>query len=98
MSSERKDVQVNLSMASLMPVAGFKSSAWSAEMAKKLGCDGIEILPGVWTVREFNKKGYLPIKSGFIGSAHDSWERDRTAEKEYNLKANTNIDAKSMTI
>jgi hypothetical protein len=98
MSSERKDTPVILSMSSLWPAAALRSSDWSAEIASKIGCDGLEILPGYSVVREFERKGQLKATENLISSFHDSWRRDRRAEIEHNLLADTNLNPKRKLI
>jgi len=90
MSSPGKEVEVNLSTASLFPWFSLKSTEWSANMAKKYGYEGLEILPGYSACWEYYSIGELSVSKGVVTSLHDSWKRDRRAEVEYSLSADTN--------
>lgn len=92
MSSIKKEVEINLSMASLWPFFAIRPPRWSAEIAEKYGFDKLEILPGYSVCREFRKLRRLTINSGKMGSLHDSWKRDRRAEIEHSLVTDTNIN------
>ncbi|HUS60082.1 MAG TPA: hypothetical protein VMX76_01725 [Nevskiaceae bacterium] len=84
MSPERKEIEVNLSTAALWPWSSFRSTEWAERLATKIGCDGLEILPGYSVVREFQQEGKL--KTSRVSSLHQDWRRDRRAEKSLGLK------------
>lgn len=92
MSSERKDAEVNLSMASLWPWSVFMPPEHTVGVAKRLGCDGLEIHPGISVVRKFEKLGKtgdIGLQGDSVNSAHAPFGRDETAVKKYELQ---NVD------
>ncbi|OGM15455.1 hypothetical protein A2V56_00665 [Candidatus Woesebacteria bacterium RBG_19FT_COMBO_42_9] len=89
--TERKDLQISLSTASLWPLFSFMPTAWSTEFARKNGFEGLEILPGFSVCWEFQKYQELSAPRPQINSFHDSWKRDRRAEVEHQLSADTNV-------
>lgn len=85
-----REVEVNLSMASLLPLSAFRSSRSAEETAKRIGCEGVEILPVRSVVCEVSRDGYLTAGGPSIKSLHQDWRRDEKAEREYHLSADTN--------
>lgn len=88
-----REVEVNLSMASLLPFSAFKSSGWAEETARRTGCEGVEILPVRSVVGEVSRDGRLTVGGPSIKSLHQDWRRDEREEREYNLAADTNRTA-----
>lgn len=90
MSSERKGVEVNLSMASLGWKFSVLPSIWSEKIAKESTFDGLEVLPGYSVCLEYLTLGKLSASPKSIRSIHESWKWDGYIEKKYGLETDTN--------